>query len=364
MMTINLDECPQNLQVALLDLVERVEIKPNLTIYHPDYGTIALTPAALDRFQQVTLDLQQQYLCVQLQNLIYSTYYNGITAKQIVPSAETAVLTNNTLMGIDIEFNDRLDRSNQGHGYFDPDWRIIGWADDRQMLLVKKGELTLHIDPEYHLHPESKAALLAIDELIPNRYTVPVLMPKNRVQNGFYVAISDGGSQVEEIVRIYFNLDPDGAVLTMSEVTDRLNQSQILFSFKVLSTPSDYVRHDAGVLYFQKSDYPLVAEVMRSIYPIIRSHLKPSIPLFAKQLVPGLGLAEEPAVQVAKGESFGQHRCRLIAQGLLQAEQELNSSPSRRMECIFQQFIDVGLDLRYPYLNAGGQDIYQLIIDN
>ena len=49
-----------------------------------------------------------------------------------------------------------------------------------------------------------------------------------------------------------------------------------------------------------------------------------------KALAPGLGIAEDPG----EGNSFGLHRCGLIAEGLLRAREAGQASPSRRLATV------------------------------
>jgi hypothetical protein len=357
-----------NLKNAFQHLVENIHIESTFCIHHPNYGRVELVGAVAERFRQLPQTLQEQYLLLQLQNLIYSVYYNGlINTSQNDSDAETPAqpyqdLKNNTLLGVDTQFYDRLHEHNTGTGYFDPNWAVIGW-EDAQTLIMKKGDITLHVDPQHDLHPESRAGISAVAELIPEKYAVPVLMPKNRVQNGFYMAIGNAGmQQVDQnsvMVRIYFNITSEGAVMLMQQLTQNLNQQMIPFSFKVLYNPSDYKRHDAGVLYFHQRDYTAIRSFLQSLDADMRSHFRDAVPLFTKQLAPGLGLAEEPDRKLAKEESFGMHRCRAIAQGLLSAHQQKEDSPQQRLHHILQQFTAIGVDLRYPYLNSNSSDRYQ-----
>ena len=358
-----------NLQDALQHLVENIHIESAFCIHHPDYGKVELVGGVAERFQQLPQTLQDQYLILQLQNLIYSVYYNGLinnSQNSSKPDSETLIqryqdLENNTLLGVDTQFYDRLHQHNTGIGYFDPGWAVMGW-EDAQTLIVKKRDITLHVDPERYLHPESRAGILAVTELVPEKYAVPVLMPKNRVQNGFYIAVGNAGMQQtngsSDIVRIYFNITGEGAVMLMQQLTQNLNQQMIPFSFKVLYNPSDYKRYDAGVLYFHQRDYGAIWSILQSIDAATRSQFRSPVPLFTKPLAPGLGLAEEPDRKFAGEESFGMHRCRAIAQGLLAAHRQAEASPQHRLQRILQQFAEIGVDLRYPYLNSGSIDRY------
>jgi hypothetical protein len=139
-----------------------------------------------------------------------------------------------------------------------------------------------------------------------------------------------------------------------------LNESKIIFSFKVLYNPQDYQRSDAGVLYFDKRDYATVSGILALIYTQHSSHFLPHIPLFTKQLAIGLGLAEEPDLKFVERESFGMNRCQIVADGLLTAFYAGQNSNTEKMSAIVEQFDKVRIDLEHPYLNSDSENIYQV----
>jgi HopA1 effector protein family len=245
-----------------------------------------------------------------------------------------------------------LHNHNCGTGYFDRDWTILAIKDED--LIVKKGGLKLHIDRQRHLSAAQQQASVGD--------VVAIKMPKNMMQNGFYVAIGDLGFDRQQpaatLVRIYFSLTPDGAVAVMNSLTQMLNEAKIIFSFKVLYNPHDYERSDAGVLYFDKRDYAAISDILAVIHTQHKSYFLSHIPLFTKQLALGLGLAEEPDLKFAERESFGMNRCQIVADGLLRAFDAGQDSYSEKMSAILTQFAIGGINLHYPYLNSGSEDIY------
>ncbi len=264
-------------------------------------------------------------------------------------------LENNTVLGVDLEFYNRIHTGNSGQGYFEPGWVILKIEEDGS-LVVTKGGLKLHIERDKHL-PAGEQDVVVGD-------TVGIKMPKNRIQNGFYVSVGDARVNLHQdksiLVRIYFNLTPDGAVGVMASLTRQLNEQCIPFDFKVLYNPQDYQRHDSGVLYFDKSNYPQVHQILQQVYQENQSHFKAEVPLFTLQLAPGLALAEEPDNKFAERESFGMNRCQIIANGLLEAWYRNKKLPDEEMQCIIEQFSSSGVDLNHTYLNANSEDIYKI----
>lgn len=341
---------------SLQDIVSNLQIHSNFYISHPAYKPLELPSEVVARFERIPLELQNKYLSLQLQSFLYGIYYNGSLRATLAPEANWVGLAphqnleNNTFLGIDLEFYERLHNSNSGKGYFDPGWLVLRQESDGT-LAVTKGGLTLHIERDRHLQLAEQSVTVGEE--------VAILMPHNLVQNGFYMAVSDAGPDTyPDTVRVYFNFSPEGAVAVMESLTQLLNKIAIPFTFKVLYNPSDYGRYDSGVLYIRKTNYQAVREVLETVYADKRSHFRKEVPLFTKWLAPGLAVAEEPDQKFTASESFGMNRCQIVASGLLAARNALDDSPEQRMASIRQHFSLLGIDLNQPYLNSNSEDIY------
>ncbi|MBD2167797.1 hypothetical protein H6G04_25765 [Calothrix membranacea FACHB-236] len=355
-------DAPQNALNAIQDIARNIQFQSNFSICHPAYKPLELPEEVVTRFQNVPLELQTKYLSLQLRSFIYGIYYNGSLRNTLALGESSSNLLlqqnleNNTLLGVDWEFYQRLHESNTGAGYFDPGWQVLKREIDGS-LVVTKGGLKLHINRDRHLQcPEQSANIGDI---------VAIRLPKNLIQNGFYVAVGNGGtdsnrqhSKHSQLVRVYFNLAPEGAPPVMKSLTEQLNAAAIVFSFKVLYNPADYTRFDSGVLYFERCHYELVHQVLHTVYAQQRCHFRREIPLFTKFLAPGLGLAEEPNHKFSEQESFGMHRCQIISNGLLAAQRLGDESADTRINLILEEFAALGVKLANPYLNANSEDIY------
>lgn len=352
-----LDSTEQTLLNALQDITHNLKIQSNFCISHPNYKPLDLPAEAVDRFEKVPSELQEKYLSLQLRSFLYGIYYNGSLRDALTLETDAIGLAphqnleNNSILGINLEFYDRLHQSNNGEGYFDRDWFVVREENDGS-LAVTKGGLTLHIDRDRHLKLEERSAVVGD--------SVAIKMPRNLVQNGFYMAVGNAGHDrgISQTVRIYFNLSAEGAVAVMGNLTQQLNQIDIPFAFKALYNPDDYKRYDSAVLYFDRNYYQDIRQVLQKVYTDERSHFQPEIPLFTKFLAPGLAVAEEPDYKFAAVESFGMNRCQIVANGLIEARQQGNESTECRMNAIFQQFSLLGIDWQRPYLNANSEDIY------
>ena len=348
----------------LQDVAKNVHIEPNFCVRHPGYKPLELPVEMVTRFQKMPTDVQEKYLSLQLRSFLYGIYYNGSLQTKLASESESDLansnlyqnLENNTFLGVDVEFYDRLHQSNAGEGYFDQGWQVAKEESDGSLAVIKHG-LTLHIERDRHLSSAEKSA--TVGDL------VAIRMPRNLVQNGFYVAVSSLGTEnfsssdnYAGTVRIYFNLKAEGAIAIMGSLTQKLKEIQLPFTFKVLYNPSDYGRHDSGVLYFEKSKYEQVRQILQTVYTENQSYFQTKVPLFTKLLAPGLGLAEEPDQKFTVQESFGMNRCQIVVNGLLEARQKGDESPENRLKSAIDQFSLLGIDWQRPYLNSKSEDIY------
>jgi hypothetical protein len=111
-------------------------------------------------------------------------------------------------------------------------------------------------------------------------------------------------------------------------------------------------RRDATVLYLPGRFFEKCATPIGSL----ARELKADVPLFTKLLSRGIGLAESPST----GESFGMHRCRLIAEAIIESRRQGRDDVEARLMAAEDRFAAEGLSLARPYLNPGSEDIYKL----
>src|SRR5207249_172855 len=111
---------------------------------------------------------------------------------------------------------------------------------------------------------------------------------------------------------------------------------------------------DAGVLYVRRRDYPAVGAILEKIYPEVEGVLDKGMPALTKRLAPGLGLAEDSG----NGESFGLHRCMLLAEGLLLAHEAGLHSADEKLQVVLEHLTQGGVGVERPYLRPGSSDDY------
>jgi hypothetical protein len=156
--------------------------------------------------------------------------------------------------------------------------------------------------------------------------------------------------------RFYWNLAPQGAATFLREIGARLERRRIPFQAKVPVDPARYARTDCGVLYLNDEDVEAARDAIAATYRMLRENLRPAVPLFTREIAPGLAFAESPPTR----ESFGMHRCGLIAEGLAWAEARGVREPEARLAFLRQHLTAYGLDLERLELNPTSRYPYRL----
>jgi hypothetical protein len=178
------------------------------------------------------------------------------------------------------------------------------------------------------------------------------------LQPGFYYCF--GETPEDEaftlgLVRIYWNIGLAGAPELVRSLSTRLNFFQVPFRFKCSVMPSQYDRTDVAVVYLAKRLFPFVADLLQEVYPAVRPHLEPEVPFLTWRLAPGVGVAEDPG----NGESFGQHRCRLLAESCWNCFLRGDQEAAARLEELRLLAGAQGADPERFHLNAGSLDCYE-----
>jgi hypothetical protein len=197
------------------------------------------------------------------------------------------------------------------------------------------------------------------DARVGAQVTLP--MPKEllNLSPGFYMAIGDAGPEAAGdgsggALRLYFNLSPAGAITFLRRASVSLNEARVAFRCKVLNDPSRFTRCDAVVLYVGSRDYGRVRSELEGLYPSLAPFLGAGTPAFTKRLADGVALAEDPG----HGESFGMHRCAVLADAIVAAWEEGARTVEQRLATVDRRFAAAGLDLSAPFLNPGSADGY------
>ena len=282
-----------------------------------------------------------------LYQFCYCERFDGILREPVVPNFPTAAEQ--------AEFTASLSRGNAGQERWDLGWQVISMLPSGQILAQKGDTLCALWAGEFVT--EGSAGMPPTPGA-----RVRVYLPSESwtMQPGYYYALGTTATDEQDdrdLIRVYWNITAEGAPTLIHALTHTLNRFAVPFRFKCLTNPNGYTRIDGTVLFISRRYYHLTAELILSdILPNVAAHLKAETPIFTKQLAAGLSVAEDPG----NGESFGMHRCRLIAEGVWAAFEQQGSVPdeTQRFAAIANRFATDGLNIEHPHLNPGSRDVY------
>lgn len=247
---------------------------------------------------------------------------------------------------------DELTAANTTRERWEGGWQIVQFAPTGA-IYARKGTMTQMVAPGRYALPQGGTPF-------PGAWVnIQIAKESREIQPGFYHVFSDvplDDSTAGNLTRIYFNVDEAGAAPLVHAVTSTLNRLLVPFRMKTLSYRGLYTRSDAAVLFFSKRHFGIVARLLGRIRGAVRDHLRARTPLMTKRLHDGIGVAEDPG----GGDSFGTHRCRLIAQAIWDAYSRGAHSEEARFEELALQFTRNGLAIDKPWLRSGSADIYEL----
>ena len=160
---------------------------------------------------------------------------------------------------------------------------------------------------------------------------------------GFFTIVSRAGriDPASPHLKLYVNATPNGALAVMEGLLLSSALRTARFEAKVTNDPAHFGRRDTLLVYVTPKDAGRVARFLRKYE---RGLLAPTPPMTAP-LFPGVAIAESPAHHA---ESFGAHRCRLVAEGLLTARAERRPPQL----AVAERFEREGLDWAAPWFGA------------
>jgi HopA1 effector protein family len=254
--------------------------------------------------------------------------------------------------GSDPAFAARLRAANAGRERWDRGWIVQQFGPNGQAF-VRKGDRERAAVPGAFIFDGPPGMAPQIGSQVSIRAPCEAL----DVQPGYYFAFGETLDELADqlsLSRLYFHCPAQNAAPLVGELTGALNRFQTPFQLKTPTAPALYGRTDAAVLYVAQRYFAIAARVVAQIRQKIR--LEASTPLFTKTLWPGIGAAVEPG----SGESFGSHRCRLAAEGIVNAWRQGEQGVAARLAAIGQRFGSEGLDFGRPWLGPNGHDPFEL----
>jgi hypothetical protein len=251
-------------------------------------------------------------------------------------------------------FIDALSRANSGTGSWQPGWMITSVEDDGSLAVQRPGDDLIVWARRHEFRPDRVGLGIGcagrlrlgkeLREMLPGYYTV-LGEADQRGDN------TDSGNG---IIRFYWHLTADAARLWIRELTRLFNGADVAFHAKVLNDPGAYIRADAGVLYVARTDLTEAMALLPDLHRAVSPLLRETTPMFTMRLTSGLAVAEDPG----DGRSFGEHRCRLVAEGLARAFKADRSGPHELADSVAARFAEDGLDITRPWLNRDSREHY------
>jgi hypothetical protein len=230
-----------------------------------------------------------------------------------------------------------LTAANASTGHLEAGWQVIGHDDGR--WVVRRGGLRLWVTPEDVAAGDGPPAM---GDVVALRHTgdAPALAP------GFHMARGDSGLPAEPLDRVYLDLRPEGGVPFIREATRRLNGAGLAFTAKVVATQGGFDRRDAAVLYFPRRERGRALAAAEDLARALAPFLDGGAPAMTLPLSPGVAFAEDPGGE----ESFGAHRCLLIADAAVAAAERGVDGPDARLAMARERFAEAGTSVEAPYL--------------
>jgi hypothetical protein len=288
-------------------------------------------------------DSARAFLIGGLQDELYRSFY---TQGRPVPAGTKGVPGRP-----DQALVEALSRANYGSGGWQPGWQVE--VVERDTVLAVRDRLHVRVPISECRAPDDDYGAGA---------PLSIRRPKELLAGspGFYTALGDteptaGHNGIE--LRVYFNISATGAARLVAVCTSLLNETRISFGLKVVDHPAGYARSDAAVLYLDNGDFERMRESLRAIVSTCAPDLCGEPPAFAQPLAPGVAVGEH---SLNLGPSFGTSRCRLVAEGIVAADDSGARRLPDRFEAVARRFVYHGLDIDAPYLAPGSAGHYEL----
>lgn len=154
----------------------------------------------------------------------------------------------------------------------------------------------------------------------------------------------------DRILRLYVHLTtPAAAVAAWAAVLAMLEERGVAFRAKVTSVPALLPRRDGLVVYAGSADLAAVLTIARRIGDM--TPVGQEVSVFTERVGPGVAVAWEPSDRrpAMRGLSFGEHRARATAEGLVRHAGSNDGSTAA--ESVRLALAEAGIDPAHPARN-------------
>lgn len=284
-----------------------------------------------------------------INHFLYSYYYNETDMEGTYLNLQTDTNFEQSLAQL---FSEKRRISQQ--------WKVVKIDENPEYLYVRRGKITLFINRLKHLPIVEEQKNAKKDDRI--TITFPCHYPN--ISNGFYSFKSEyeRNSHNTNTVRVYFNLKPSKAVLFTKLLLEKLYSNSIAFEYKVFKYIKTTQRIDNAVLYFNVSEYEKIIQLLYPLFKTSSAYFNTENSIFHYKLFQGIGLAEEPLQDnPAKRESYGLHRCRLLAEAIYENLDILKSKNEFPVHIFNHSLRNNGINPEYIFCNGNDSLLFKYI---
>jgi hypothetical protein len=227
--------------------------------------------------------------------------------------------------------------------------RQIGPAASPWQVAGARGAELLWLDPVDVVYPGRVGVRPGVGAaiMVSQRRDSTTLVP------GWWTKLSPAWSEARPpILRVYWSSAPAALGDLVDALTRRLDP-RLPYGLKCPLDPRRCLRPDGVVLYLPVAAWSGAKDAIRVAHDQVAGSLRPATPSFTLELAPGLAVAEDPGE-----ESYGMHRCGILARGMWSALASGDLSAVQR--AAEAALLGHGLRLEAPYLNPGSAAGYSL----
>jgi hypothetical protein len=285
----------------------------------------------------------------QITHFLYQYYYNETDAAYTASNLQT-----------DSNFEEELAQLFPNKRQISEQWKVVSVDENPAYLYVKRGGITLLVDKHKHL-PIVAHRNAQKEELV--TITFPCQYPN--ISNGFFVFQSEYERDAAHTntVLIYFNLKPSKAVIFSQLLLEKLYANNIAFEYKVFKYIKTTQRMDTGVLYFNTDEYDHIIQLLYPLFKASSECFNTANSIFHYKLFPGIGLAEEPLFENSiKRESYGTHRCRLLAEAIYKNLNVLKIKNKLPAHIFSHSLKNNGINPMHIFFNGDDSALYKYVI--
>lgn len=229
-------------------------------------------------------------------------------------------------------------------------WRVLEqWRDGA--LMAQRGTLVRRLEPGEYLFDGAPARA--------GRHSVVTRQrPRwsGQLDPAFQYLFGETESDActdEAMVRYYFAPRAEHLELLVTTLQRTLDQARLPFSLKYPLDPQALSRRDALVLYVGARHAHAAHARLAELAPALVHWLRAVNALWTQPLLPGLSFAQDPEGDL----SFGESRCRALAQGMLDAAKARDSDV---ISHVLASFEAAGIDWHAPHLEQDDEDRFGL----